>query len=39
MLIIEGLTAAPQQTGGVLSISMKIDAFVREDGILVGGAE
>jgi hypothetical protein len=39
MLIIEGLTAAPQQTGGVLSVSMKIDAFVREDGTLVGGAE
>jgi len=39
MLIIEGLTAAPQQTGGVLSVSMKIDAFVREDGTLGGGAE
>jgi hypothetical protein len=39
MLIIEGLTAAPQQTGGVLSISMKIDAFVREDGTLAGGVE
>ena len=32
MLIIEGLTAAPQQNAGVLNISMKIDAFVREDG-------
>ena len=32
MLIIEGLTAAPQQAGGALSVSMKIDAFVREDG-------
>ena len=32
MLIIEGLTAAPQQTGGTLSLSMKIDAFVREEG-------
>ena len=32
MLIIEGLTAAPQQTGGTLNVSMKIDAFVREDG-------
>ena len=31
MLIIEGLTAAPQQNAGVLNISMKIDAFVRED--------
>lgn len=39
MLIIEGLTAAPQQAGGVLSISMKIDAFVREDGSAAGGAE
>lgn len=32
LLIIEGLNAAPQQSGGVLSVSMKIDAFVREDG-------
>jgi Tfp pilus assembly protein PilO len=32
MLIIEGLTAAPQASGGTLSVSMKIDAFVREDG-------
>jgi Tfp pilus assembly protein PilO len=32
MLIIEGLTAAPQQATGTLSISMKIDAFVRDDG-------
>lgn len=32
MLIIEGLNAAPQQTGGTLNVSMKIDAFVREDG-------
>ena len=32
LLIIEGLTAAPQQNGGVLSVNMKIDAFVREDG-------
>ncbi len=32
MLIIEGLTAAPQQSTGTLSISMKLDAFVREDG-------
>ena len=42
MLIIEGLTAAPQQTGGILNISMKIDAFVREDGsasAVQGGAE
>jgi type IV pilus assembly protein PilO len=42
MLIIEGLTAAPQQAGGILNISMKIDAFVREDGsasAVQGGAE
>ncbi len=32
LLIIEGLNAAPQQTGGTLNISMKIDTFVREDG-------
>src|SRR5665213_2475461 len=32
MLIIEGLNAAPQQGNGTLAISMKIDAFVREDG-------
>ena len=31
MLIIEALSAAPQQNG-VLTISMKLDAFVREDG-------
>ena len=32
LLIIEGLNAAPQQTGGTLNISMKIDTFVRDDG-------
>ena len=32
LLIIEGLNAAPQQNSGVLSVNMKIDAFVREDG-------
>jgi hypothetical protein len=32
MLIIEALSAAPQQGTGTLSISMKLDAFVREDG-------
>ena len=32
LLIIEALNAAPQQTGGTLNISMKIDTFVREDG-------
>jgi Tfp pilus assembly protein PilO len=39
MLIIEGLSAAPLQTGGTLSVSMKIDAFVREDGSQGSGAE
>ena len=32
LLIIEALNAAPQQTGGTLNISMKIDTFVRDDG-------
>lgn len=32
MLIIESLSAAPQQGNATLSISMKLDAFVREDG-------
>jgi Tfp pilus assembly protein PilO len=32
LLIIEALNAAPQQSGGNLNISMKIDTFVREDG-------
>lgn len=32
MLIIEGLNAAPELGNGNLAISMKIDAFVREDG-------
>jgi len=30
LLIIESLSAAPQQGSNVLSVSMKIDAFVRE---------
>ena len=34
VLIIEGLTAAPQAAGGTLSVSMKIDAFVREEGTI-----
>ena len=33
LLIIEGLNAAPQATGGTLNISMKIDTFVRDDGL------
>jgi Tfp pilus assembly protein PilO len=32
MLIIEALSAAPQQGAGTLSISIKLDAFVRDDG-------
>lgn len=36
LLIIEGLNAAPQQGGGPLNITMKIDTFVREDAGLTG---
>ncbi len=36
LLIIEALNAAPQQGSGTLAVSMKIDTFVREDGL---GAE
>lgn len=36
MLIIEALNAAPQQGNGNLAISMKIDAFVRDDAPLDG---
>jgi len=32
LLIIEALNAAPEQSNGTLAISMRIDAFVREDG-------
>ena len=35
MLIIEALNAAPQQGTGTLSVSMKLDAFVRDDGSAV----
>jgi hypothetical protein len=35
MLIIEALNAAPEQGNQNLAISMKIDAFVREDGSAV----
>ena len=31
-LIIEGLTAAPQQTAGVLNVNLRMNAFVREEG-------
>jgi len=30
-VIIESLGAAPQQTGNLLSITIKLDAFVREE--------
>lgn len=36
LLIIESLNAAPQQGGNTLSVSMKIDTFVRDSS---GGAE
>jgi|SRR5579863_2941602 len=32
LLIIESLNATPQQTGGRLNVTLKLDAFVREDG-------
>ncbi|HEV2199071.1 MAG TPA: hypothetical protein VGR73_04570 [Bryobacteraceae bacterium] len=35
LLIIEALNAAPQQGSGTLTVSMKIDAFVRDDGSAV----
>jgi hypothetical protein len=30
-VIIESLGAAPQQTGNLLSITIKLDAFVKEE--------
>jgi Tfp pilus assembly protein PilO len=35
LLIIESLNAAPQQGAGMLTVSMKMETFVREDGDLV----
>jgi hypothetical protein len=32
LLIIESMSAAPQQGSNTLTVSMKIDAFIREDG-------
>jgi len=32
LLILESLSAAPQQNGDVLTVSMKLDTFVRDDG-------
>jgi Tfp pilus assembly protein PilO len=39
LLIIEALNAAPQQGTGLLTISMKIDTFIREDGTPVESAQ
>ena len=39
LLIIESLNAAPIKDGGQLSISMKLESFVREDGAEVTAAE
>jgi len=36
-LMIESLTAAPQQTGDILTVSLKVNAFVREDASQPGG--
>lgn len=32
LLIIESLSAAPETGGGLLTVSMKLDTFIREDG-------
>lgn len=32
LLILEGLTATPQQGSGILNVTLKLDTFVREDG-------
>jgi hypothetical protein len=32
LLIIESMSAAPQQNSNILTVSMKIDAFIRDDG-------
>ncbi len=31
LLIIESMSAAPQQGSNILTVSMKIDAFIRDD--------
>jgi hypothetical protein len=38
LLIIEGLSAAPEQGTNILTVNMKMEAFVREDGSLVEAA-
>ncbi|HEX5230057.1 MAG TPA: hypothetical protein VFW44_20230 [Bryobacteraceae bacterium] len=37
-LLIESLNATPQQSGGRLNVTLKLDTFVREDGSHEGGA-
>jgi Tfp pilus assembly protein PilO len=32
LLIVESLTATPQQSGGTLSVAMRLNAFVQDDG-------
>jgi hypothetical protein len=32
LLIIESLNATPQQSGGKINVTLKLDTFVREDG-------
>jgi len=32
LLIVESLTAAPQQTGGTLNVAIRLNAFVEDDG-------
>jgi Tfp pilus assembly protein PilO len=39
LLIIEGLSAAPVQGSNTLTVNMKMEAFVRQDGGLVQAAE
>jgi Tfp pilus assembly protein PilO len=38
LLILESLTAAPQQNGDILTVSLKLDTFVRDDGSGGGSA-
>jgi Tfp pilus assembly protein PilO len=39
LLIIESLTAAPQQNSDILSVSMKLNTFVREDQAREAGSQ
>ena len=39
LLIIESMSAAPQQGSNILTVSMKIDAFIREDAGQGGAAQ